>query len=430
MRMISIIFFAFASLNANAQSLLKPGDNSINKNFIKSTHFEMAYFSVSGRQTVEISSFDAEISVNGKTISVYTRLSLPTGNTMWTDTSIADVTTLKPIYRSSNNSDKQYHIKYGNKIEGYYYDKQSKKGFQVKENSKGDFFDSFIYPYLLGALPLTSGYKALLPTYEYKPGAKSNVSNTRITEVKSSMYKSDITGEHAVWQVSVFEEGTNVKYEYYIDKESRKLWKVEILAPNGKQYLLIDKELDYNPFTAKFDKEQTYKMVSAGSGTISGQIYARDNQNSTLKGIAILNINKRQYAQQGTTVILIPYTDYFKEWVILNEKLRKKGRAVPLSKEAAGCIKVTSVYDNNGNFEFTNLMPGEYYLFTEFGYVHTATRTEVVGYTDTYINGFFQGTTANTQVNRYKTSATAAIKKIVTINKEGEKVTIKLKKTL
>jgi len=390
----------------------------------------MAYFSVSGRQTTEISSFDVEVSVNGKTISVYTRLSLPAGKVMWTDTSIADVTTLKPIYRASDNSDKQYHIAYGNTIEGYYYDKKSNKSTQIKENSKGDFFDGFIYPYLLGALPLTSGYKAILPVYEYKPGTINNISNTRITEVKSGMHKSSITGEHAVWQVSVFEEGTNVKYEYYIDKESRKLWKIGILAANGKQYLLVDKELDYNPFTATFDKVQTYKMVSAGSATISGQIYARDNENTTKGGIAILNVNKKQYAQQGTSVILIPYTDYFKEWIALNVKLRKEGQAVPLSKEAAECIKVTSVYDNDGNFEFTNLMPGEYYLFTEFGYIHTAARTEVVGYTDTYINGLFQGTTANTQRNRYKTSVTASLKKIVTINKEGEKLTVKLKKTL
>lgn len=430
MRTASAIFFVFITLNTNAQSLIKPGDHSFDKKIIKNTHYEMSYFAFSGRQTAEISSFDVDVKVNGKIISVNTRIKSPAGNSIWVDTSIADINTLKPVYRSSDNSDKQYHIKYGTTIEGYYYDKKSGKGKQIKDNTNGGFFDSFIYPYLLGALPLTSGYKAILPVYEYKPDAKGMISNTRITEVKSSMYRSEITGEHAVWQVSVFEEGTNVKYEYYIDKESRKLWKVEILASNGKQYLLVDKELDYNPFTAIFDKEQTYKMVSAGSGTISGQIYVRDNQNSTLKGIAVLNINKKQYAQQGTTVILIPYTDYFKEWIKLNEKNRKKGRTVPLSKEAAGCIKVTSVYDNNGNFEFTNLMPGEYYLFTEFGYTHTASRTEVVGYTDIYINGFFQGTSANTQVNRYKTSATAPVKKIVTINKEGEKITVKLKKTL
>ena len=195
MQRVSTIVFAFASLNANAQSLLKPGDNSFNKNFIKSTHFEMSYFVVSGRQTLEISSFDVEINANEKTISVFTRISSPAGNSIWADTSIADITTLKPIYRSSNNSDKQYHVAYGNTIEGYYYDKHSHKGSQVKDNKDGGFFDSFIYPYLLGALPLTSGYKAILPVYEYKPGTINNISNTRISEVKSSMYKSNITAE-------------------------------------------------------------------------------------------------------------------------------------------------------------------------------------------------------------------------------------------
>jgi hypothetical protein len=430
MRNRAVILFLFSGLNTNAQSILMPGAHSFDKKFIKNTHFEMSYFSVSGRQNTEISSFEVEVSVNEKTIAVYTRIKSPAGNSIWTDTSIAEINTLKPVYRSSDNSDKQYHIKYGPAIVGYYYDKKSAKGKQIRDATNAGFFDSFIYPYLLGALPLSSGYKAVLPVYEYRPEAKNMISNTRITEVKNNMYRSEITGEHAVWQVSVFEEGTNVKYEYYFDKESRKLWKVEILGSNGKQYLLVDKELDYNPFIAIFDKEQTYKMVTAGSGTISGQIYARDNQNSTLKGIAILNVNKKQYAQQGTTVILIPYTDYFKEWITLNEKLRKKGRAVPLSKDAAGCIKLTSVYDNDGNFEFTNLMPGGYYLFTEFGYTHTASRTEVVGYTDTYINGFFQGTTANTEMYKYNTNATAAIRKIVTIKKEGDKVSVKLKKTL
>lgn len=430
MRNILVLAFVFAVMNGSAQSLLKPGDNAFNLKLLRSTHFEMSYSVVSGRQASAISSFDVDIVVNGKTISVFTQIKLPSGNSIWTDTTVADIATLVPVYRSSDNSSRKYHVKYGNIIEGYYFDKQSGKGSQIRESGKGEFFDSYLYPYLLGALPLSSGYKATLPVYEYKPGSTSKVSDVRITEVKSSMHRTGISGEHAVWQVSVWEEGTDVKYEYYIDKETRKLWKAEILASNGNRFVLVDKEVDYSPFAAKFEKEATYKMITGGSATISGQVFARDNENTTKKGIAILNVNKKQYAQQGTSVILIPYTEYFKEWIKWNEKVRKKGQSVPLSPEAAGCIKVASVYDNDGNFEFTNLMPGDYYLYTEFGYVHTASRTEVIGYTDTYINGLFQGTTANTQVNRYKTGATATIKKVVTISREGEKVTVKLKKTL
>ncbi|MCC6182855.1 MAG: hypothetical protein IT237_13590, partial [Bacteroidia bacterium] len=149
MRKCGIILFLFIALNTNAQSLIKPGDNSFDKNLIKSTHYEMSYFAVSGRQTVEISSFDVDIKVDGKTISVYTRINSPAGNSIWSDTSIADINTLKPIYRSSDNSDKQYHIQYATAIEGYYYDKKFNSGNQIKDNNKGGFFDSFIYPYLL-----------------------------------------------------------------------------------------------------------------------------------------------------------------------------------------------------------------------------------------------------------------------------------------
>jgi hypothetical protein len=74
-------------------------------------------------------------------------------------------------------------------------------------------------------------------------------------------------------------------------------------------------------------------------------------------------------------------------------------------------------------------MPGEYLLYTEFGYVHKSSRTEVIGYTDTYINGMFQGSSANTQTYSYNTNASATVKEVVTIKKEGENVSVKLKKT-
>jgi hypothetical protein len=237
-----------------------------------------------------------------------------------------------------------------------------------------------------------------------------------------------LTGEHKVWLVNVWEEVKKERYLYYIDKDTRRLWMVEIFS-NGQHIIIIDKETDYNPYTNKFDKDATLPLIKNGNGVILGRAFARDNQ-SAIKGLAVLNMNKKQYAGSGTSIILIPYTDFFKEWVKLNESSRKKGKSYPLPKEASECIKVASVYDDEGHFEFTGLMPGDYMLYTEFGYVHTATRTEVIGYTDTYINGMFQGSTARTNSYSYGTNATAGIKKVVTIKKDGEKLEVKLKKTL
>jgi hypothetical protein len=323
----------------------------------------MGYYAVSGSNNTEICSFAIDVNANNKTLSIFTTLTFLGTGEKWTDTCISDVNTFKPIYRSSFNGDKEYVLQYGTDVTGYYYNKKEGKRNAIKEPIKELFFDSYTYPYLLGLLPLTTGYKKDIMVYDYKPEHTSNVKKARIEEVRNNIYVSGVTGEHKVWQVSVFEEATGDKYEYYIDKETRRIWKIGIFS-KGQLLMLLDKETDYNPFKSTFDKEATLKLIKDGNSIISGQVFARDNQ-AGIKGIAILNVNKKQYARPGTSVILIPYTDFFKEWVKLNEASRKKGRSIPLPKEAAECIKVATVYDSEGHFEFVNLMPGDYLLYTE-----------------------------------------------------------------
>lgn len=413
----------------NAQTSLQPGSNMFEKKWIRNGLTEMAYYVMNGGEKVEICTFSININSSSRNLAVYTKLQFLHSDEQWIDTCLSDATTFEPIYRASYSKDKEYVFKYGKEVTGYYLDKKTKKRSVVKEAVKGTFFDNYTYPYLLGLLPLTSGYKTNLSVYEYKPGNSANVKKVRIDEVKSNKYVSSLTGDYKVWQVNVFEEGTGDRFEYYIDKDTRRIWRIDIYS-KGQQMMLVDKEIDYNPFTTTFNKEETLKLITSGSGVITGQAFARDNENEgLLKGMAILNINKKQYARAGTTVVLIPYTAFFKEWMELNEKSRKTGRAIPLPKEATECIKTTSVYDDKGSFEFVNLMPGDYMLYSEFGYVHSFNRTEVVGYTDTYINGMFQGTRENTTTNKYSTGASAAVKKVVTLKKEGEKVSVKLKKT-
>lgn len=415
---------------ATAQQLLLPGAPVFEKKWIRSGLTEMGYYAWSEGKWAEICSFTYDIRTTDKTLTVYTRLKFLYSSEQWIDTSVSEAGSFKPLYRSSYSKDREYAIRYGQEVTGYYFDKKNMKKEGVKEKPATAFFDSYTYPYLLGSLPLSTGYKNDLPIYEYRHGQSGNVKLARITEVKNNVYVSKLTGEHKVWKVSVLEEGTNDQYEYYIDKDDRRIWKIEVRS-GTQQLLLVNKEIDFNPFTHEFKKEETLKLITSGNAVISGQVFARDNQNEgLLKGMAILNVNKKQYARTGTTILLIPYTPYFKEWVKLNEDLRKKGRSIPLPADAAACIKVATVYDDKGNFDFVNLMPGDYLLYTEFGYTHTSHRTEVVGYTDTYINGMFQGTMANTEVNTYASNASANIKKVVTISKSGETVSVKLKKTL
>lgn len=420
-----LVTLSFSGLSQNTAGI------AFDKKFIRNGRSEMIYYIVKDGGQTPLCNFIIEVQSNAKTLSVYTTLEFLHSGEKWKDTAISDINSFKPIYRSSYSKDKEFRFNYGADVTGYYLNKQSRKKEVVKEPVTQHFLDNYTYPYLLGLLPLTTGYKKDLLVYDYKPGKSNNVKKARIESVKNNVYMSPNTGEHKVWQVSVVEEATSDRYEYYIDKDNRRIWKIEVRS-GAQQILLIDREADFNPVKATFDKVATFKMVNDGNAVITGQAFARDNQNGgMLKGMAILNINKKQFAAKGTGIILIPYTDYFKDWMKVNDELRKKRlQQVPLAEGAKECIKVTTVYDDNGHFEFVNLQPGEYLLYTQFSYIHQASRTETVGYTDTYINGIYQGSNANTETYNYSTNASAFIKKVVSIKTDGEKQEIKLKKTL
>jgi hypothetical protein len=295
----------------HAQNFSNLSSPIFEKKWIKNNKSEMSYLvKVDGRM-VEIGSFAIDIKAASNNLSVYTALQFLNSKERWTDTSISDGSSFKPVYRSSFSSDKEYVLNFSNKVTGYYIVKKANKKLLVNEQPKDFFIDSYSYPYLLGLLPLASGYRTDLQVYDYKPGNSSSIKKARIEEVRNNVYTSSLTGEHKVWQVSVFEEATNDYYQYYIDKETRRIWKIEVRS-NGQEIALIDKEIDFNPFTTRFNKDETLQLIKSGSGVISGQIFARDNQ-APIKGIAILNVNKKQYARNGTSVILIPHTPFFKE---------------------------------------------------------------------------------------------------------------------
>lgn len=184
------------------------------------------------------------------------------------------------------------------------------------------------------------------------------------------------------------------------------------------------------PQNAPFNQTEALKMVNGGSAVIKGKVFARDNQaGGIFKGMAVLNINPKQYAPPGTEIFLFPYTPYFQEYLEVSKKYAKKGKVVELPAEALACIKATRVTDEQGHYEFTNLTPGEFFLFTSFGYVHTSTATETVGQTDHYVNGVYQGSNPITQSYSVNNGSNAVVEKRVRIEETGEVKEADLKKT-
>ncbi|MEI3802840.1 MULTISPECIES: DUF3108 domain-containing protein [unclassified Chitinophaga] len=397
---------------------------------LKNGKYTLACYTVNSGSESAIGTFTVGINAFGDKLALTTTTALA-GLEEWRDTAVSNLNNFKPIYVASHSTLKDMVLHFGNNVTGYYVDKKTGKKTQIQEAGNQYFVDSYTYPFILSLLPLTSGYSTDLSVYEYKPTNNGNLKKAVVDEVKNSTWVSKYTGKHDVWEVTVVEPTTDERSVSYIDKKTRRLWQIDMWS-NGQQIRMVDMETDFNSIKAPFDKAATMKMVKGGNSIINGQVFARDfDDNGTIWAkMKVVNIQAKQVAPRGTQVILIPYNDYFKEWIKVNESQRKKGReGIGLLDEAAQCIKTTTVYDDEGHFEFVNLMPGEYLLYTEFGYDHSYSQSEVVGYTDHYINGMFQSTTANTVSRNYSTNAGAVVKKVVTVSKPGEKVEVKLKKT-
>jgi len=430
----TIIAVLLSGVVCLAQNTILPGDKSIDVNYLASEYYVMGYSIKQNGNFIEIGDYETTIQVKNEKYEVKTSLNFSNSTIQWKEYFIADSKNLKPIqFESYRDDERTIKVSYTKDIVGEIHNLKSGKKTIINETIKRPFFDISIYPFIVRALPLVSGYKAIIPVFDAEAiDAKKRFSNVIVKETKSDIYISSFTGQHSVWKVNVVEENTGNIFHFYIDKISRKLWKISILSSKGGNIELVNKEVDFNPFKNKFNKDETLKLVNNGNSTIEGVAFARDNENEgALKGIAILNINKKQFAPKGTTIVLTPHTSFYKEWLEVNKKQLKikNAKPIPLPKEAFDCIKFTTVYDDEGHFEFTNLMPGDYLLTTSFGYSHTSKRSEVTGVSDVFYKGNYVGSNVYTSVFAYAVPGQANIQKIVTIKKENEIVKLKLKKT-
>ena len=432
-KLILISTLQIFSIFTFGQKIILPGDKSINKSLLKSATHILDYSSISKGNLINIGYYKIEVNYNNQNLDVNTTLFFNNKDKPWKDHYVANGNSFNPVSVESARSDRSLFLNFGNDITGSHQDHNRNKKTIIKEKSKGSFFDISIYPYLLSALPLTEGYKANIPVYDYEAlSADKKFSNVKITGVYADDHVSSFTGTHKIWRVEVYEESTQNTYQYYIDQKTGKFWKIFFNTIGGNLIELKNNESDYNPLKSKFNLESTQKLITQGKSIIKGQAFARDNKNGGgLQGMAVLNVNKKQVAGKGTIIVLTPYTAYFKEWNKVNDANYKKGMpTLPLPEGAKDCAKETTVIDDDGNFEFTNLMAGEYLLTTSFLYEHSATSTSVIGQTDYFTNDIYQGSNAITSSKNFMADVKAKVKKVVKIEKDGEVVNVKLKKTL
>ncbi|WP_278021817.1 hypothetical protein [Flavobacterium ginsengisoli] len=195
----------------------------------------------------------------------------------------------------------------------------------------------------------------------------------------------------------------------------------------GMWEITVNEELDYQPIKSKFNKEQVVQQISKGNSVIIGTAYARANSGKKLGGL--VNTAKKQYAPKGTEITLFPSSDYYEEWVEVNKKIRKQKKMpeVPLHSDFGYSVKKAKVYDDEGHFEFLDLMPGTYVVMASFDFSNSYNYSYVSGYTNYYNYWGYAGSTTNYGTARSSYIDKANIEKSVTISKDGEKIETNLK---
>ena len=184
------------------QNKILPIEKSININLIKIGNSTMGYYFVKDGNAMEICNYQTEVFTKGDQLFFNSKLIFLKSDKQWKEQIVLDKNTLKPISRKSERETRNFDIKYAN-------------------INKGDYFDIATYPLVLCALPLNIGYKATIPVIDYDSPNKDKIQNVNITDVKSNIYNSELTGEHQVWKVSVNEESTGNIYDYFIERQNQ-----------------------------------------------------------------------------------------------------------------------------------------------------------------------------------------------------------------
>ncbi|MDE1193370.1 MAG: hypothetical protein PW786_14685 [Arachidicoccus sp.] len=420
------------SLTVFSQKILTPGSSDIDVSYLKTSSSKYIIYYVKDNKWTPKGNYTKDLQIDGNTLK--STLNYIDDSSKWyrTRISTADYRSFTPISFISKSTTYSFNEQLGEQttIKIHKLD-NSEPDKEVKLDIKEKYIEYFMLEPLLMTLPLSIGYKVSIPTYYYNNRPDSIINSYIITEVKSYIHQSPKTAKHESWLVSVLEKSSNSTYYYIIDKKDHRLWQKEMYVGDGVWEICVNDELDYQPIKNKFNKEEALTKVQNGNSSIIGTAFARDHVKSKIP--AVFNINKAQYAPKGTVVSILLNSPYIEEWKDVNKKIRKgkKLPEVPIDANVAACIKTTKVYDDNGHFEFTNLMPGEYILMTSFGYTHNYSYSYQSG--TSYLmhpSGAVLGSNPVYSTASGSAGATADIEKIVTIDNDGDKVEVKLKDTM
>lgn len=166
----------------------------------------------------------------------------------------------------------------------------------------------------------------------------------------------------------------------------------------------------------KFDENLASNALEKGTATIKGVLFTREKNGYGIKrGPKIFAAN--------VIVNLFPVTPYLDSWFELRRKKESKRTKVEMSNEAAKkCLETKT--DDDGNFVFSKLKPGRYFLQSFIHSEYDYYKTVDTGQRDVNSAG---DVTAYTKNVYYTNNQDERIEKFVDVKSNEEIIEIKLK---
>lgn len=422
-----ILALSLLPLLAFCQKTVIPGSPDINTTHLKTEKSLYTVYYVKDTSWTKMGSLAYDISFSGNQLTLIYTYTNKDKDWSKQRTSVANAKTLRPISYKSDGPEIKLDLNFGETIKGSYYSKKTKKNKQVNLHPKGPYIEFNLADHLITTLPLDVGYKAIIPEFYYIDNSDTLITNYIVKEVKSYIYHSPRTGNHNSWLATVVEESTGAIYNYVVDKKDYRLWQREMSMGKGMWEICVNEEIDYQPIKNKFDKQKAAQQIAKGSSVIIGTAFAKDNSGKKLGGL--VNTSKKQFAPKGTEITLFPNSAYYEEWLSVNKKIRKEKKMaeVPLDPDFGFGVKKAKVYDEQGHFEFADLMPGTYVVMASFDFTNSYNYSYVSGYTNYYNYWGYTGSSTNYGTARQNYQDKAHIEKQVSIDKDGEKKEISLR---
>lgn len=220
------------------EQLLSPQNNPANINLLKPETSRMSWYMVRDSIEIKIGDVFTNIEKEKNSITIITSVVMKQATDKWVDSTIVSAENFRPIYHSSFNQQRDMVLKFGNKITGYYLDKQTNTKTQISEETNKSFFDSNFYPQLVRLLPLNNGYSKTISIFDYNPKSKIGVLTASIKSTEKTTIKHNEKLKQ-VWKVEATDEISNntAISTYYIDEFTRKLLQQEINLGDRKMIM-------------------------------------------------------------------------------------------------------------------------------------------------------------------------------------------------